>query len=235
MEDILFIEVREGGQIHFVISVILSTLETITVFFLMITMHRYKHKPEYIMISLFAVILAILSYIMRVKLQLPRFDIPVQWSLMFLFVRYMFGVRGFYSALMVMSGAILYALLQSVLVLAASELGMFSFSDSQSETSDGAHRIQLVSILIGVGLVQLMKRFNLGFSFVPYHLKADVKLSGVNKRMMWSMVFIGLIIAVSIISMSTHSTYLFCTSAVLMLLSFIDLMRLSYTKEYEDD
>ncbi|MBP1155905.1 MULTISPECIES: hypothetical protein [unclassified Paenibacillus] len=219
----------------FVISIILSTLETCTVFFLTMTMHRYKHKPDYIMIGLFSLMLSTLSYIMRVKFQLPRLDIPVQWSLMFLYVHYMFGVRWFYSALMVMSGSILYALLQSVIILAANQLGMFSFSDSQSGTSDGAHRVQIVSVIICAALIRLMKSFRFGFSFVPNHPRADVKLKGVNKRILWSMVVIGLVISVSIISMSTQSAYLFYSSAVLLLFSFIDLMRLSYVKEFEED
>lgn len=218
-----------------VISIILSTLETCTVFFLMMTMHRYKHKPDYIMIGLLGVMLSVLSYIMRVKLQLPRLDIPVQWSLMLLYVHYMLGVRWFYSTLVVLSGAILYALLQSVIVLGASQLGMLSFSDSQSGTSDGAHLIQIVSVVICAALIRLMKRFKLGFSFVPYYPWADVKLNGVNKRLLWSMVGIGLIIVISIISMSTQSIYLFYSSAILLLFSFIDLMRLSYAKEMEED
>lgn len=213
------------------ISIVLSTLEITTIFILTFVLFRFSIKRYLMSILLIGAVLSYCSYEIREGFQLPLlFDTGFQVLAIFLTFRFIFRVGYFYSFAMTIKGVVLYMVINYL----ASKLILFSIEDSTSALHISSYILQVSSVLCGLLVSYLMRRYNVGFSYVPFSYKERVIYKGVNKQILFTGMFAIVAFLASLISIYLHLDTMLLVSMVVMLLLFIVMMRLSYVKEYNE-
>lgn len=146
------------------IYIFLGALDAFAVFVLVLKLYRLPLR-EYIMeLSIMSVFIAIVSFVLRIVLNVPMFDLPLQVLLFTLFMRYVMRIKLFYSAIITGAGLGGYLLLQLLIYKA------FTFSVNQQfalqSTGVTVNVFQITAILSAYTIGYILKKFNLGFSFI---------------------------------------------------------------------
>lgn len=122
---------------------------------------RYRYK-----ILLFAAGISIFSFFMRQVINAPLFDLPIQFLLFIIFFRFAMNIK-LHLAVFI-TGAVIpfYTLIQLSIFYAGTYRG--HWNNSILSLSDGLYVqiIQFSSDIFVIGLALILKKFNLGFSFI---------------------------------------------------------------------
>ncbi|MCZ8513551.1 hypothetical protein O9H85_14130 [Paenibacillus filicis] len=223
-------------MIHFILYVSLSALETNMTFLLMLSLFRYKADPKMPLLTLFSVLLACMSYYLRAHANAYAVDTPLQLALTYAFVKYAFALPWFYAGVMMLSGTTLYMLVQSGMTITFHQLGWYVLEDSVRATGFNIYCIQVLSALIGYAIVLLMRRANLGFTFIPSHGRTPVDINeGHNRRLLYSMTVTTIVFVVSICAFPLRSQVLLYMALPLLLLAYAYFVTVSMEKETSEE
>lgn len=218
--------------IQVAISLVLSTLEISTILILTFVLFRFKLKRYLMSMLLIGTVLSYCSYEIREGFQLPLLvDTGFQVVALYLTFRFIYRVGYFYSFAMTAKGVALYM----VINYAVSKIILFSIQDSASALHMSSYILQFSTILCGLIIAYLMRRFNIGVSYVPFSHKERVIYKGVNTHILVTGLFATLAFCSTLLSIYFHWDSALLVSMIVMLVLFIILMRLSYVKEYTEN
>ncbi|WP_068505697.1 hypothetical protein [Paenibacillus kribbensis] len=127
----------------------------------MLPIKDYKYR-----IILFAVFISLVSFIMRIVLDLPRIDLILQYILFVSFFRLGLKIKLHLSAFILGVGLSAYATLQMAVFYAYSFLNLMQTSVLKENTSLQVFLLQVTSILITYLFAGYLKLRGTGFSFI---------------------------------------------------------------------
>lgn len=117
-------------------------------------------------IFLFAAGISIFSFIMRMILDIPLFDLPLQYLLFILFFRFAMNIKIHLASFIVGVGIPLYTLIQLGVYYIGTYKGHWGSSILTLNNGLYVQIIQLTSDFLVISMAIVFKRFNLGFSFI---------------------------------------------------------------------
>ncbi|AJE53799.1 hypothetical protein NS115_09490 [Paenibacillus jamilae] len=186
-------------------------------------------------ILFYAIGIAFFSFLMREVIGMPKFDFPLQYLLMVLFLRFGLGIKTYLAAFSAGSGLTAYINLQLFVYIFANFFGVAQPDIINNTSGSSIYVIQLASIFTAYFISFVMGKYNFGFSFIiqPPHdfLKGENYLSPLNK-----MFIIGSLISFVTILVTLYMLYNSNTIGLLSisLLTFGISYFFSEKGDYED-
>ncbi|MFW5436233.1 hypothetical protein [Paenibacillus apiarius] len=198
--------------------ILFSTLDVAIVNMLILKIYRQPLMRYKFKLVVLSIVLAICSFLMRTQINLPAWDLPVQYIIFVLFYYSVLEYRLHYAAFIVGSGLSAYISIQMIVYYCLAALGVADKSVIFANTGLPVNAIQLCSIIIGAVIAIFLRATGRGFSFiiVPPHDTFRIKYSEYSNRII---VISGIISAVTI----------FLTLIIIMSQNYILLMILSIT------
>jgi hypothetical protein len=216
----------------FVLFTLFSSAEYVAVFILMFTLFRFRFKGYRKQIALTALILSYVSYTMRID-GMENITTIVQFILCVLLVWMLFQVQLFYALIMSFSAFLGYGVLQSLIVLVSSELGILKISDISQNSLTG-YGLQISTALIYSCIGLIIRKKNKGFDFVPTSKYGRIRYTKLNLFFMLVMIFctLGFCFAVYLIkNMDIEGNIILF---IVFVIGFSFLLYLSNRKEWEN-
>ncbi|WP_238796289.1 hypothetical protein [Paenibacillus sp. EKM206P] len=196
----------------------------------MLPIKDYKYK-----IILFAVVISLVSFLMRIVLNIPKFDLPLQYGLFVIFYRLSLKIKLHWSAFILGSAISAYATLQMLIFYVYSFLNIMQITVLKENASLQVFLLQGTSILTTYLIAAIFKLYKTGFSFIsaPPHdfiWREDYNTTE-NKMVLTSTLF-------STITISLGVILLYYLNPLAILLVSIFTFGLSYyfskRSDYED-
>lgn len=186
-------------------------------------------------IALFVVFIANFSYFIRIVLDIPKFDLPLQYLLFIIFLRFGMGIKFHLGAFISGAGITAYIALQLGIYFILDLLGALNVSVISQNTSSMVFTLQIITILVAILISTLLKLFNLGFSFIfspPHDFFIKENYSTKTNRMM----LFGTVISLVAISLTLFLLYNLDTIGTLVMtsLTFAASYYMSERSDYED-
>ncbi len=122
---------------------------------------RYKYR-----IITFAIYISIFSFFIRVVLQIPKFDLPMQYIFFFLFLRWAMGIKVHTGAFISGAGISAYVSIQLVLYYIFNIVFNLSHNVLNENTGMSVYFIQISTIITAYLVAVSLRIFNGGFSFI---------------------------------------------------------------------
>ncbi|MDR6776226.1 hypothetical protein J2W98_000473 [Paenibacillus peoriae] len=114
----------------------------------------------------FGILIAIISFFMRVIFNLPKLDLPLQYILFILFFRYGLGIKTHLSAFILGAGISAYAIIQVGVYYLYNFLGIMQTGVLQQNTTLQVYILQVTYITLCFAVSFILKIYNAGFSFI---------------------------------------------------------------------
>jgi len=216
--------------------IVLGFFDVMAILCLIFKLFRFPFWDYVRDFALIGITLSIVSYVMRMILDIPQFDMGIQFVLYVLFFRYLIKFKLFDALLLVSMGYLSFDLLQLVIFKTLLAANIVSLNDAFALTGLGTYVIQLSSQFISFFIGWFMYRFHFGFSFVmqpPQEVSMKVKIAGAN-----AIIFIAVLLTSAIVSSALywlfnyHNEIHFVALAMLLVLSL--LMYMARRKELSD-
>ncbi|MDQ0493358.1 hypothetical protein [Paenibacillus brasilensis] len=167
----------------------------------MLPLWEYRKK-----ILIYAIVIAIFSYLMRVIIGMPKLDLPLQYIFMILFFRFGLGMKTHLAAFSTGAGLTAYINLQLFVFLFANFFGIAQPEVIQDTDGLPIYSIQLISIVVVYLISFVISKYNFGFSFIvqPPHdfLRVENYFSSLNKLLIF-----GALISATTISITLYMLY----------------------------
>lgn len=210
----------------------LGVFDALSVLVLALKMYRLPlWEYRYRLLGVSALISAV-SYLNRIVLGIPGWDMIIQIVLFILFFRYAMQIKVFYSALIVSAGFNAYILLQLLVFYAFVFTGSMTYSVIYQSEGGGIQLIQIITILLAYLFAGGMKLFNQGFSFIispphDFNIK-EAYTQGANGSLLVAVILALILGSLALVVAINYNTYLLIlSSGILFGLSYY----LSYRKE----
>lgn len=146
--------------------ILFSILDSFAVHALILKLYQLPMKKYLYQLLACTVVIALISFTMRVKLDLQVWDLPVQYVVYLFFYRYVLKYRLHISAFIVGSGLSAYISIQMIVYYLISLTGTVTKSVIFENNSLGVYFIQLSSIGITLTIATILRRTGRGFSFI---------------------------------------------------------------------
>ncbi|MNU69074.1 hypothetical protein D3C71_584540 [compost metagenome] len=143
----------------------LGIVDALAMFALMISLYRLPLWSHRYKVAGFVVFIALFSFVMRLLIEIPELDLPIQYLFFLIFIKYVYRLKFSHSAFVAGAGVTAYTVLQLTIYYIYHLVGMLYQSDL-SKTDGNAYLIQISSILTAYGIAIFLKSFHLGFSFI---------------------------------------------------------------------
>lgn len=211
-----------------IVFLLVSAFEWFSLIFLAFTIFKLEvgwYKGQIIFSSF---LLALLSYLLFEVFDLTGFASLLQPPIVFLFFWQMFRIPVFYAGLMTSNGYLAYVVINAIIFNIYELLGA-----SLQPGNWIVYSAQLLSGIVALLLSWLIVRLRVGFSFVPYGDRANVRLTGINLRLLL-FTFIGYAVA----SASSYLVFLQDFTFLFLIVTATALgifQYLIFKKEYTDD
>lgn len=164
----------------------------------MLPIKDYKYK-----IIIFAVLISLVSFIMRVVLNVPSLDLPLQYIMFVLFLRLSLKIKVHWAAFILGAGLSAYATLQMAVFYVYNFIGVMQVSALKENTTLQVFLLQGTSILIVYLFAGYLKLRCTGFSFIsaPPHdfIWKENYNTKENKMVIMSVLFSAITICLAII------------------------------------
>lgn len=150
----------------FITYMLFSSLDVVAVNMLILKLYRQplrRYKVELLSLS---IVLAVFSYIVRVRMNVPAWDPLLHYIIYMLFYWRVLKYRLHYAAFMIGSGLSAYLTIQIGIYYVMRFIGVVDESVIFAHTGLAVTLIQLCSDSIGVSLALLLKFTGRGFSFI---------------------------------------------------------------------
>ncbi len=146
--------------------ILFSILDSFAVHALTLKLYQLPIKKYLYQLLACTVVIALISFTMRVKLDLQVWDLPVQYVVYLFFYRYVLKYRYHISAFIVGSGLSAYISIQMIVYYLISLSGIVTKSVIFENNSLEVYFIQLSSIGITLTIAAVLKKTGRGFSFI---------------------------------------------------------------------
>jgi len=211
-----------------VVFLLVSAFEWFSLIFLAFTIFKLEVGWYKGQIIFSAFLLSLLSYLLFEVLDLTGFASLLQPPIVFLFFWQMFRIPVFYAGLMTSNGYLAYVVINAII---------FSIYDVLGANLQPGNWImysaQILSGILALLIGWLIVKFRIGFSFVPYGERANVKLTGINlKLLLFTFIGYAAVAASSYWVFLQNVTFLFLIVTATALGIFQYLI---FRKEYSDD
>ncbi|USB32153.1 hypothetical protein [Paenibacillus sp. YPG26] len=143
----------------------LGIFDALAMFALMISLYRLPLWSHRYKVTAFAVFIALFSFVMRLLIEIPQLDLPIQYLFFLIFIKYVYRLKFSHSSFVAGAGITAYAVLQLTISYVYNLVGMIYQSDLL-KTEGAVYLIQISSILAAYGISIFLKYFRLGFSFI---------------------------------------------------------------------
>lgn len=216
-------------RMNFAKFIFFSSLEPLSFFYFVLVMFRFPIKEHLTKFAVVAVVLSLVSHALQTE-SLQAISPIVQAVLCILFASFFLRVRIIYSSIMVITGYVIYFVIQAVL------LGLFSyfeiFTDIKPYTNS-AYQVQAISAACMSIFTLIIWYKNGGFSFID-------SISRFGKRKIfarenkWFVIFLSTSITVIFISnllfqLMTNPPYLLIS--IFLIISMVVLISLSIQRD----
>lgn len=211
-------------MINEIIRFLFSTFENISIVILSLALFRMPIKYSGNKVLIISMVLSIVSLIQRDYLHLNDF---VAISLMIAYVilfKFIFSVPTFYAFLVSITGYLMYAVIQTILLLIGILSGLTTTHLIESSLFHGS-MIQIVSAGITILLAFWMHRKKIGFMFVINRLTIKHIFSGFNLIFSFIILLSLITIQLAVISFNDNIPTIFA----LIGLTFILILGLTIT------
>lgn len=210
----------------------LGFFDALSVLLLMFALYRFPVMEYKWNVIVMAGIIATISYINRVVIEIPQFDPLIQIGLFVLFLRFKIQVKMKFATLIPTSAFAAYIFIQAAIFNVLISTGIINEADVAKTAGFGTYIIQISSILSVYLISFVMKYFRYGFSFIPrppHNLGSKDRHSFLA---MWPAIILSLIgIAVSINALMGLNILLVVTLGFIM---FSLLYYLSYRRDKQE-
>ncbi len=191
---------------------------------------KYKYR-----ILLFVVCISIISYVIRVVLQTPKLDLPLQYVFFFLFLRFGIRLKLHSGAFISGTGISAYITIQLILFYLLNLVFNIDHNVLNENTGGSVYVIQIISILSAYLIAGLLKIYKGGFSFIsypPHDFKLQENYGTKTNKMLLSGSILSFITIILMVVMLYDRNPLMCI--FLSLLTFGISYFLSDRGDYED-
>ncbi|MMZ53646.1 hypothetical protein D1872_154430 [compost metagenome] len=127
----------------------------------MLPIKDYKYK-----IILFAVVISLVSFLMRIVLNVPKLDLPLQYALFSIFFRVGLKIKLHWSAFILGVAISAYATMQMAIFYVYKFFDIMQIGVLKENASLQVFLLQGTSILITYLIAALFKLYGTGFSFI---------------------------------------------------------------------
>ncbi|WII39219.1 hypothetical protein [Paenibacillus thiaminolyticus] len=146
----------------------LGTLDAFAVFVLILKIYRLPLKEYILELGTMSVFIAIVSFVLRIVLNVPYIDLAMQVLLFTLFMRFVMQIKLFYGAIITGVGLGAYLIIQVSIYGILSSIGLLNEHVVLQTTGTEVNFVQALSITLAFTIGYVLKKFNLGFSFIIY-------------------------------------------------------------------
>ncbi|MDQ1233364.1 hypothetical protein QE450_000862 [Paenibacillus sp. SORGH_AS306] len=146
--------------------ILFSIFDALAMIFLMFKLYRLPINFYIKEISLLTLVIALFSFLMRMVIHLPLFDLPMQFLIFVFFFRYIIQMKFHYSAFVASSGFILFTNIQLLLYYFFTFTGIMNSSVLTQLSGLSVYLVQISTELFTFLLCWLLWRYSLGFSFI---------------------------------------------------------------------
>ncbi|PYI51558.1 hypothetical protein [Paenibacillus flagellatus] len=159
--------------------VLVSMLEWFALILLTFTMFKLDIRDYVGQIVFSSFLLALVSYVLIVTLDLLVFATFLQPPIVFIFYWQMFRIPVFYAGLIMTNGYLAYILLTTIVYNTVQLFGLILKPDTLSNFS-----AQALTAFVAMLAAWLIHKFRVGYTFVPYGDRANVRLNKINMRLL---------------------------------------------------
>ncbi|MEV2911246.1 hypothetical protein ABNF65_22225 [Paenibacillus larvae] len=214
----------------------LGIVDVLAVMAFMLKLYRIPFKLYMKKIFMMALVIALISYLIRVVWGVPLLDFPIQVMAFILFLRYGLKIKFFYSTLIVSTGMNGYIILQLLILFIFTVTGNATATVALQNQEVGIQTIQTVSIIAALLIACLLKLFNRGFSFIiePPHefsIKEEY-MKGANRPLFFSTFIVLAVLSIALMMVYHFYTIILIASA---LISFVSSYYFSYRRDVSYD
>ncbi|WP_127485905.1 hypothetical protein [Paenibacillus ehimensis] len=214
------------------ISIALSTLETVTIFVLIMVSFRYRQSYRLLAVASLGLVLAVFSLWARMVLMQPIVDNLFQLFAMCIYLKFVYRIRWFDASIMLCFGCLMYLLLQGLVVLFFKIGYGYFLEDYHDITSYQTFMLQMVTFPLGLGIAWIIKKKNGGFTFISSHMRRRAKWTGINRSILGSLICSGVLLIVGLISTGYGNQLTYYTFFSFLFIFFVYLVLLFYRKDY---
>ncbi|AHV95959.1 hypothetical protein PSAB_05115 [Paenibacillus sabinae T27] len=148
------------------IFILLGLCEASATLTIILKLYMLPVREYFGRIFLFALFIAIFSYMMRIVLKAPELDIPFQYLLFIFFLRLGLKIKVHLASFIAGAGICAYALIQIGFYYFYSWTSLMNVSVLKENSGFHISLLQVSTIFAAFGLSWVLNRFNLGFSFI---------------------------------------------------------------------
>ncbi|MEC0235224.1 hypothetical protein P4H71_12910 [Paenibacillus kribbensis] len=146
--------------------ILFGTFDALAMLVLILKLYRMPLLKYKYRILLFVVCISLFSYVVRVVLQIPKLDLPLQYVFFFLFLRFGLRLKLHSGAFISGTGISAYISIQLILFYLLNLAINIDRNVLNENTGGSVYVIQIVSILSAYLIAGLLKIYNGGFSFI---------------------------------------------------------------------
>ncbi|WP_010345921.1 hypothetical protein [Paenibacillus peoriae] len=146
--------------------ILFGTFDALAMLVLILKLYRMPFLKYKYRILLFVVCISLFSYVVRVVLQIPKLDLPLQYVFFFLFLRFGLRLKLHSGAFISGTGISAYISIQLILFYLLNLAVNIDRNVLNENTGGSVYVIQIVSILSAYLIAGLLKMYNGGFSFI---------------------------------------------------------------------
>ncbi|WP_284641949.1 hypothetical protein [Paenibacillus silviterrae] len=206
------------------LPIVLSTLEILSMFALMLAVFRFKFLRYGRPLLLLSIPMSVASFFIRSAPVLEPFKPLLMYVLFFLAIKMLFGLRYTQVLMVTLIGYIGYGLLQTLMAWGGVASGLTTMADIMA-MGPVNYVLQAVSIVITSGIVALIVRFRWGFSFISQHVRFTMSSSHI-----WITLIVMGSGVITFFSLRTVNLIM----VVALAADFYLLMQLARTKELQE-
>lgn len=144
----------------------LGFFDALSILVLMFSLYRLPVGEYKRHILIMAIIIAVISYIMRIVIGAPKLDPLIQIGLFLIFLRYFIKIKIKYAALIPTSAFAAYILIQAIIFAFLIKAQIINEGDVAKTEGIGTYLIQILTISAIYIISFLMNYFRFGFSFI---------------------------------------------------------------------
>lgn len=217
------------------IYISLGILDAFAVFVLILKLYRLPIKEYILELGTMSVFIALVSFILRIVLNVPTIDLSMQVLLFTVFMRIVMRIKLFYGAIITGAGLGAYLILQVGIYGILSGIGFLNEHIVLQNTGIEVNFVQALSITLAFTIGYVLKKFNLGFSFIIYpphdfSVKEDYTKSRNRALLFWAVTTL-VVLSISLPALlNMKMVYV----APLLLISFTALYFQSIRRDIED-
>lgn len=173
------------------IYISLGMLDAFAVFVLILKLYRLPIKEHILEIGIMSVFISVVSFMLRIVLNIPTVDLPLQVLLFTLFMRFVMRIKLFYSTIITGAGLSAYLIIQVIIYAILSSFGYLDERLVLQSTGSIVNIVQAITITVTFVIGFILKEFNLGFSFIirpphDFNVKEDYSKARNKALLMWS-------------------------------------------------